>query len=78
MGMVKRGMLDKFNEKMMASALFGYRPRLEELSKMRVDELVAVKAKVRTHPEEVEAWIDMEITKASNIDVSSILKKIQF
>lgn len=70
-------MLDKFTEKMMENALSGYRPRLEELSKMRVDELVAVKAKVRTHPEEVEAWLDTEIAKAGNMDVSDILKKIK-
>ena len=55
----------------------GYRPRLEEISKMRVDDLVAVKAKVRTHPEEVEMWFDTEITKAGNIDVSEILKKLR-
>lgn len=55
----------------------GYRPRLEEISKMRVDDLVAVKGKVRTHPEEVEAWFDTEITKAGNIDVSDILKKLR-
>jgi len=44
---------------------------------MRVDDLVAVKGKVRTHPEEVEAWFDTEITKAGNIDVSDILKKLR-
>ena len=70
-------MLDKVTEKMLENAMSGYRPRLEELSKMRVDELVAVKAKVRTHPEEVEAWLDMEIAKAGNMNVSDILKKIK-
>jgi hypothetical protein len=74
--MVKREMFDKFTEKMMENALSGSIPRLEELSRMRVDELAAVKAKVRTRPEEVEAWFDTEITKASNMDVSGILKKM--
>ena len=74
--MVKHDMLDKFTEKLMENALSGFRPRLEELSKMRVDELAAVKGKVRTRPEEVEAWFDTEITKASNMDVSNILGKI--
>lgn len=45
---------------------------------MRIDELVATKAKVRTHPEEVEAWFDMEIAKAGSIDFGEILKKIKF
>jgi putative transposon-encoded protein len=70
-------MLDKFTEKMLESAMSGYRPRLEEMSKIRVEELVAIKAKVRTNPEEVEAWFDKEITKAGNIDVGDILKKMQ-
>ena len=74
--MVKHDMLDKFTEKLMENALSGFRPRLEELSKMRVDELAAVKLKVRTRPEEVEAWFDTEIAKASNMDVSNILGKI--
>lgn len=75
--MVKRKMLDKFAEKVLENAMSGYRPRLEELSKIRGDELLAVKAKVRTHPEEVEAWFDTEIAKAGNMDVSDILKKIK-
>jgi hypothetical protein len=75
--MVNREMFDKFTEKMVENALSGYTPKLEELSRMRVDELAVVKAKVRTHPEEVEAWFDTEITKASNMDVSSILKKMK-
>ena len=69
--------LDKFTEKMLENAMSGYRPRLEEISKMRVDDLVSIKGKVRTHPEEVEAWFDAEIAKAGNIDVSNILKKLR-
>jgi hypothetical protein len=70
-------MLDKFTEKLLENAMSGYRPRLEEMSKMRVEELSALKAKIRTYPEEVEAWFDKEITKAGDIDVSGILKKMQ-
>jgi len=70
-------MLDMFTEKLLENAMSGYRPRLEEISKMRVDELAVVKAKIRTYPEEVEAWFDKEISKAGNIDVSDILKKMQ-
>lgn len=70
-------MLDNFTGKLLENVLSGYRPKLEELSKMRVDELVAVKAKVRTNPEEVEAWFDTEIAKVGNMDVSDILKKLR-
>jgi hypothetical protein len=44
---------------------------------MRVNGLVAVKAKMRTHPEDVEAWFDPEIKKAGNIDINGIMKKMR-
>jgi len=68
---------DKFTEKLLESAMSPFTPRLEEISRLRVNELAAVKAKVRTNPEEVETWFDKEIEKAGNMDVSGILKKIQ-
>ena len=71
-------MLDKFTERLLENALSSYSRRLYEISKLRVDELASTKDKVRTHPEEVEAWFDTEIAKAGNIDVSDILKKIKF
>ena len=71
-------MLNKFTEKILENAMSGYRPRLEEISKMRVDELAVTRAKVKTHPEEVEAWFDTEIAKAKNLDLGDILKKIRF
>jgi len=71
-------MLDWFTDKLLENAISGYRPRLEEISKIRVDDLAGTKAKVRTHPEEVEAWFDTEIEKAINIDFGDILKKIKF
>ena len=71
-------MLDKFTDKLLENAISGYRPTLEAISKMRVDDLAVTKAKVRTHPEEVEAWFDTEIEKAMNIDFGDILKKIKF
>jgi len=76
--MVKYKMLDGFTEKLLENVMSGYKPRLEEMSKIRVDELTVTKAKVRTHPEEVEAWFDTEIAKAGNLDFSEILKKIKF
>jgi hypothetical protein len=76
--MVESKMLDGFTEKLLENAMSGYKPRLEEMSKIRVDELAVTKAKIRTHPEEVEAWFDTEIAKARNLDFSDILKKIKF
>jgi hypothetical protein len=76
--MVRYKMLNGFTEKLLENAMSGYKPRLEEMSKIRVDELAVTKAKIRTHPEEVEAWFDTEITKARNLDFSDILKKIMF
>lgn len=70
-------MLDGFTEKLLENVMSGYRPRLEEMSKIRVAELATQKGKVRTHPEEVEAWFDTEIAKAGNLDFSDILKKIR-
>lgn len=69
-------MINGFTEKLLENAMSGYKPRLEEMSKIRVDELAVTKAKIRTHPEEVEAWFDAEIAKARNLDFSDILKKI--
>jgi len=70
-------MLDIFTEKLLEMAMSSYTPRLKEMSKLRVDELSSVKAKIRTSPEEVEAWFDAEIAKAGNMDVSDILKKMK-
>lgn len=70
-------MFDGFTEKFLENLMSGYRPRLEEMSKIRVAELATLKDKVRTNPEEVEAWFDTEIAKACNLDFSDILKKIR-
>ena len=70
-------MPDIFTEKLLEMAMSGFMPRLREMSKLRVDELAAVKGKLRTCPKEVEAWFDAEIAKTSNMDVSDILKKMK-
>ncbi len=75
---VENTMLDKFTEKLVEGAMSGYKPRLEALSQVRVEELAVIRAKVRTQPQEVEAWFDIEISKASNMDIGEILKKIRF
>jgi hypothetical protein len=70
-------MLDKFTEKMVETALSGYMPRLQEMSKERAEELERIKAKVRSNPDEVEAWLDGEIAKARDVDAMGVLKKIK-
>ena len=71
-------MLDKLTEKLLENAMSVYTPRLEEVSKVRVEELTAVKDQIRTNPEAVEAWFDKEIASSRKIDVSEIMKKIKF
>ena len=70
-------MFDKFTEKMVENALSGYMPKLQEMSKERAEELEHIKAKVRSNPEEVEAWFDGEIAKARDVDAMGVLKKIK-
>ena len=70
-------MFDKLTEKMVETALSGYIPRLQEMSKERAEELERIRAKVRSNPDEVEAWFDGEIAKARDVDAMGVLKKIK-
>lgn len=67
-------MMDKFMERLMESAASAYAPRLEEMARARKAELEEMKAKLRTSPEQVEAWFDKEIGKLQNMDVKEIMK----
>jgi hypothetical protein len=69
-------MLDKFMEKLMESAASAYLPRLEQMAETRKAELVEIKAKIRTDPEQVEAWFDREIEKLGNMDVKDVMNKV--
>jgi hypothetical protein len=69
-------MLDKFMDKLMESAASAYLPRLEQMAEARKAELAEMKAKVRTNPEQVEAWFDKEIEKLGNMDVKDVLDKV--
>ena len=70
-------MLDKFLEKFLESAASAYIPKLEHIAQNRVNELVAMKKKVRTYPEEVEAWFDKEIGNVSNVDITELMEKMK-
>lgn len=67
-------MMDKFMERLMERAASAYAPRLEEMARARKAELEEMKAKVRTNPEQVEAWFDKEIGKLQIMDVKEIMK----
>ena len=69
-------MLDKFMDKLMESAASAYLPRLEQMAETRKAELAEMKAKIRTDPEQVEAWFDKEIEKLGNMDVKDVLDKV--
>ncbi|HYY40054.1 MAG TPA: hypothetical protein VE692_02275 [Nitrososphaera sp.] len=67
-------MLDKFMDKMIESATSAYLPRMEEMAKARKAELEEIKIRVRTNPEQVEAWFDKEIEKLQKMDIKEIMK----
>ena len=69
-------MLDKFMEKLMESAASAYLPRLEQMAETRRAEMAEIKAKIRTDPEQVEAWFDREIEKLGNVDVKDVMNKV--
>jgi hypothetical protein len=52
-------------------------PKLEKLAKVRASGLAIIKDKVRTSPEEVEAWFDGEIKKVTNVDAEDLIEKIK-
>lgn len=67
-------MMDKFMERLMESAASAYAPQLEEKARARKAELEEMKTRVRTSPDQVEAWFDREIEKLQNMDVKEIMK----
>jgi hypothetical protein len=70
-------MFDKFAEKLLEGAMSTFTPKMEEMSKIRANELLSLRAKIRTQPEEVESWFDREISLINNIDLSDMLKRFQ-
>lgn len=70
-------MFDKLTERLMETAMSAYNPQIQAISKIRVDELVNIKSKVRTNPEVVEGWFDKEITKLGSVGVPEILNKMK-
>ncbi|WP_148681324.1 hypothetical protein [Candidatus Nitrososphaera gargensis] len=67
-------MMDKFIDRLMESAASAYAPRLEEMTRARKAELEEIRSKVKTSPDQVEAWFDKEIEKLQKMDVKEIMK----
>ncbi|AFU59230.1 hypothetical protein Ngar_c23030 [Candidatus Nitrososphaera gargensis Ga9.2] len=66
--------MDKFIDRLMESAASAYAPRLEEMTRARKAELEEIRSKVKTSPDQVEAWFDKEIEKLQKMDVKEIMK----
>jgi hypothetical protein len=62
-------MFDNFMERMLVSVASQYIPKLQKIASVRADELTVMKEKIRTSPEEVEAWFDKEIERVRNVDM---------
>jgi hypothetical protein len=73
---VLANMLEKFMEKMLENAAAAYAPMLGGMAEKRAYELREMRTKIRTSPEEVEAWFDKEIEKVCNIKVEDIIRKV--
>ena len=56
-------------ERLVESVTSAYALKLETISKTRAEQLGNIKSKIRTNPEEVEAWFNEEIARLGAIDV---------
>jgi hypothetical protein len=70
-------MIDKLIEKLLQNVTSAYMPKFQNIAQTRSNELADMKAKVRTSPEDVEAWFDKEIEKLSNVDVTGLMEKMK-
>jgi hypothetical protein len=67
-------MLESFTNKLLENVVSAYSSKVEDMAQARGVELASVKSKIRTHPEEVEAWFDREIDKVKGVDINAILR----
>jgi len=61
--------------KLLENSVSAYGFKIQDMAEARRAELASIKAKIRTRPEEVEAWFDEEIHKLKGIDINDILRK---
>ena len=77
MELVRKEMLDKFMERMLQNVASVYMLKFRDIANTKAHELASMKAKVRTCPEEVEAWFDKEIEKVNNLDITDAIEKMK-
>jgi hypothetical protein len=63
-------------ERILQNVASQYMPKLQNIACTRANELSVMKEKVRTSPDEVEAWFDKEIEKLRNVDLSDLIGKM--
>lgn len=64
-------------ERLVEGVASAYSSQIEAVSKVRVDQLAEIKSKIRTNPDEVEAWFDKEIARIGKIDLSDLLRSMK-
>lgn len=64
-------------ERLVEGMVSAYSSKVEAISKIRVEQLTEIRAKIRTNPDEVEAWFEREIEKIGEIDLSDLLRNIR-
>jgi len=64
-------------EKLVEGVASAYSSQLAAISRDRKEVLTNIKSKIRTNPDEVEAWFDMEISRVSSIDFSDLLRNLK-
>ena len=69
--------MDKWMEKLMQNAVSAYMPQLESMREGRKAELRGMKEKVRTNPQEAEAWFDKEIQKLDSMNVTDMMSNLR-
>jgi hypothetical protein len=69
-------MFDNFIERILLNVASQYVPKLLHVACIRANELTIMKEKIRTSPDEVEAWFNEEIEKVRNIDMSDLIGKL--
>jgi hypothetical protein len=69
-------MFDNMVERILLNVTSQYVPKLENIACIRAIELTAMKEKIRSSPDEVEAWFDKEIQKVRNVDMSDLIGKL--
>lgn len=67
-------MFESFVNQLVESALASRKSELEAMANARAAELASVRSKVRSQPEEVEAWLDREIEKISSMNIGNLLR----